>query len=122
VRASLVGDPPGRLDEVIARQVDTPEKFLRFLALLLGLAENPFAVLSGEAQGTGTWLANRIGQVGLFELLIRAVADRPAAIGDLDRLVERLEATEQGRAVLPSGFGELWATVREAHRQLVSTR
>jgi hypothetical protein len=38
VCAQLVGDPAGRFDEVIACQVNTPEKFLRFLALLLGLA------------------------------------------------------------------------------------
>jgi hypothetical protein len=122
VRAELRGDPPGRLDEVIARQVDTPEKFLRFLALLLGLGESPF-VAAGEAGGSGLAASfGRIGQIGLFELLVRAVADRPAAIADLDRLVERLEATEQGRAVLPEGFGELWSTVREAHRQLAGTR
>jgi hypothetical protein len=122
VRAELRGDPPGRLDEVIARQVDTPEKFLRFLALLLGLGEDPL-VVGGEAAGADrAWSFGRLGQVGLFELLVRAVADRPAAIADLDRLVERLEATETGRAVLPSGFGELWSTVRAAHHELERAR
>jgi hypothetical protein len=120
VRAALVGDPPGRFDEVIARQVDTPEKFLRFLTLLLGLGEGAFAFAGagvGDTGGAWSILAGR--GPGMFELLVRAVADRPQALTDLDRLVQRLEATERGRAVLPAGFGELWSTVRAAQAQLV---
>ena len=37
VLAAFTGDPPGRQDELLARQIDTPEKFLRLLALLLSL-------------------------------------------------------------------------------------
>ena len=37
VLASLSGDPHGRHDELLARQIDTPEKFLRLLALMLSL-------------------------------------------------------------------------------------
>ena len=37
VLAALTGDPPGRHDELLARQIDTPEKFLRLLALMLSL-------------------------------------------------------------------------------------
>jgi hypothetical protein len=122
VHAELRGDPPGRFDEVIARQVDTPEKFLRFLALLFGLGDTPL-LAAGELAGSDRqWAFGRRGQVGLFELLVRAVADRPQAITDLDRLVERLEATEHGRAVLPAGFARLWATVRAAHQALAATR
>ena len=53
VLALLIGDPAGRLDEVLARQVDTPEKFLRFLALLLGLTGQPFSGMAGAAGGSG---------------------------------------------------------------------
>lgn len=121
VRAELIGEPEGRLDEVIARQVDTPEKFLRFLALLLGLGSNPLNAGADETAGAGgAWSFGRFSQTGLFELLIRAVADRPTAIGDLDRLVARLEETERGRAVLPPGFDQLWSSVREAHRRLAA--
>jgi hypothetical protein len=118
VRADLVGDPSGRLDEVIARQVDTPEKFLRFLALLLGLGEGVIPP-SNETSGSGaSWVFGRLGEAGVFELLVRAVADRPDAIDDLGRLIERLEATSQGRTVLPDGFSELWASVLSARKRL----
>lgn len=115
VRATLVGDPDDRLDEVLARQVDTPEKFLRFLALLLGLHEGPPTPVQ-QADGDGaTWTFGSFAGQGVFEMLVRALGERPQAIADLDRLVARLETTETGRAILPAGFSELWATVLAAH-------
>ncbi|QGF22602.1 phospholipase D family protein [Raineyella fluvialis] len=125
VHAPLENDPPNRLDEVLARQVDTPEKFLRFLSLLLGLSD-PAALWTAttgpDGQSGGAWDPAFGGSTGIFELVVRALADRPEALRDLDRLVRRLRATDQGRNVLPQGFDELWATVmdvlepREARR------
>jgi len=117
VRAVLINDPEGRLDEVLARHVDTPEKFLRFVALLLGVGESPFAtstVADGDST-TATWFIG--AGPGLFELLVRSVADRPQAIDDLDRLISHLQATERGRKVLPVGFADLWAITLEARRR-----
>jgi hypothetical protein len=117
VCAQLVGDPAGRLDEVIARQIDTPEKFLRFLALLLGLAGDATAVL-GEGAGSGTWVTT--GGPGILELLMRGLVDHPAQLDDLSRLVERLKSTEQGRKVLPDGFADLWEVIDAVRRDLAS--
>lgn len=120
MQAELVGDPGDRLDAVIARQVDTPEEFLRFLVLLLGLADDPFIVASA-GNGSGRRWVGQLGQTGVLELLVRAVADRPAALDDLDTLVEHLRSTDDGRSVLPDGFDELWTTVRAAQHQLASS-
>lgn len=119
VRATLVGDPTGRLDAVVARQVDTPEKFMRFLLLLLGLAGiDPGIAGGGADQSTGhAWVVNP-NPAGLFELVVRALAERPDAIADLDRLVTRLRTTESGRRILPEGFDALWSTVTEARALL----
>jgi hypothetical protein len=118
IRAELLGDPAGRLDAVLARQVDTPEKFLRFLALLLGLG-NPhlLAMLAGSGTGNHDHARLAVGP-GIFELALRALADQPDAVADLDRLVRSLQATEKGRSVLPAGFDELWVTVVAAHARL----
>lgn len=113
VHARLIGDPPTRLDEVLARQVDTPEKFLGFVALLLGLggSGDPLSAVV-TAGGDSTWVA--AGGVGMFEVIVSALAARPDALRDLDRLVERLESTDAGRRVLPDGFRALWGPVKLA--------
>ncbi len=114
VRADLVGDPPSRFDEIIANQFRTTDDFLRFIALLLGLGDAYSA--AGEGIGGGTWNVSA-QQSGLFEMLVRAVADRPDAIEDLDRLVSRLQETERGKQVLPEGFSPLWTVILEAHQR-----
>jgi hypothetical protein len=120
VPASLVGDPEDRLDAVLARQVDTPEKFMRFLLLLLGLGGEPSAGSDGAGDGSATWAVT--ASQGLFELLARALADQPRTLDDLDRIVNRLLRTDAGRAVLPRGFEALWRNVQQAREQLgVST-
>jgi hypothetical protein len=117
VRATLINDPTGRLDEILARQVDTSEKFLRFLALLLGLAD-PGLLPWGNGQGGRVRLDPVAVGPGVFELVLRALADGPDALVDLDRLVQRLQATQAGRRILPHGFDVLWPTVLDAHRRL----
>ena len=112
IHAPLHNDPPHRLDEVLARQVNSPEKFLRFLALLLGLGD-PTALLAGTGCGAegGRWEGAFGRSTGVFELVMAALADRPEALVDLDRLVTRLRATEAGRTILPDGFDEFWSAV-----------
>lgn len=113
VRAELHGDPPGRLDEILASQIDTPEKFLRFLALLLGLGSG--AEVNNQlalSNGAGHYRRAAAGP-GLFESVVRALAQLPRAINDLDRLVRRLVSTEKGRGMLPLGFPELWSLVMQ---------
>jgi len=116
VHAALIGDPAGRLDELLARQVDTPEKFLRFLALLLAIGGsgdiNP--LLPGAGAG-GSWNA---GTTGVFETLVRALGASASGLADIAPLVERLRRSEKGRQVLPDGFEELWELVWAAHQQL----
>lgn len=122
IRAALINDPDGRLDEVLARQVDTPEKFMRFLTLLLGLG-NPhlLAMLAGSESGKGGSAAALGPAPGVFEMVLRALADHPDSVEDLDRLVQRLVRSEQGRGVLPPGFEDLWRVVTQAHEHLTTT-
>lgn len=118
IRARLLGDPPGRLDAVIARLVDSPAKFLRFLFLLLGLANGgvpPWFQATADGTGEGLGQESRpLLELGVFEALMRALVAHPAALDALGRLVEPLRETDAGRSVLPDGFEELWASVSEA--------
>jgi hypothetical protein len=40
----------------------------------------------------------------------------------LARLVDRLQQTERGQAVLPDGFAQLWQAISEANRRLGGRR
>jgi hypothetical protein len=120
VLGELIGDPEDRLDLVLARQIDTPEKFLRFLHLVLSLG-NPhllahLAELNGSNEGSSSIRSS--GGPGVLELILRALADKPDALDDLGRLVERLSKTPEGRALLPNGFAELWSQAARARSML----
>jgi hypothetical protein len=125
VRATINGDPPGRLDSVIARQVDTPAKFLRFLFLLLGMAGGGIpSWLQPNGDGTNDGSNDRVVdliELGVFEALTRALVSSPAALADLGRLVDRLRTTEAGKRTLPEGFDELWEAVSDARALIGAT-
>ncbi|MGY1709113.1 phospholipase D family protein [Geodermatophilus sp. SYSU D00758] len=116
VLAELVGAPTDRLDEIVARQVDTPEKFLRFLALLLGMGQPVWALGSGQDGAGQETSSSSFAAPGLFELLMRALVEHPDRLDDLARLVDKLRTGTSGSAVLPVGFTEIWDVV-DAVRQ-----
>lgn len=121
VVADLVNPPDDRLDLVLARQIDSPEKLMRLIRLLLDFA-NPAALASfenGEASPM-TWTSTSGGS-GELELILRALAADPKILDNLDDLITRLQKTEQGRAVLPPDFARLWKQVRRA-RTLIKAR
>ena len=102
---SSSGTSPDRLDHVLARQIDTPEKFLRFVYLMLSLGD-PYLLAdspTGPEPARGCWRGLGEGP-GVLELVLRALADRPSALDDLDRLVQRLQATERGRRSCPKAL------------------
>lgn len=111
VCADLIGDVKHRRDAVLARQIDTPEKFLRFLHLMLSLGGATGAPLPGtNSGGFGSWSSDG---AGVFETLVRSLAENPEGLDDLARLVERMrDATSSGS--LPAGFDELWEPVWRA--------
>ena len=116
VLAALTGDPPGRHDELLARQIDTPEKFLRLLALMLSLGgAGGMADFPGDGTGSAGWNPS---QLGVFETLVRALGTAPSVLADIAPLVQRLQRSEKGRRVLPEGFAELWDLVWAARGQL----
>lgn len=121
VRANLVGAPAGRLHDIVARQVDTPEKFLRFVFLLLGIAGDAPLLTGRGHNGDSAAQAWSFAQAGLLELLANALVSRPRAIDDLAGLIDHLSATSAGRQVLPEGWQPIWEAVSAARRRMYST-
>lgn len=120
VRARLIGDPAGRLDAVIARQVDTPEKLLRFIMLVLQLAAEGASDidLTTTGEGSGSWWSGSGAGDGVMESIAIALADHPEALDDIDRLITRLSSTDEGTEALPEGLTQLWEQVRIARKAL----
>lgn len=124
IRAKLVNEPPGRLDAIVARQVDSPEKFLRFLFLVLGLSDGaapwltPVAGMAAPGDGSAAWLL----ETGVFESLTRALAANPDALEHVGRCVESLRKSPEGVERLPAGFLELWDIVAAARPTHAASR
>ena len=103
VCSRLKGSPDDRLRQILARQIDTPEKFLRLLALLIGFASGIGTDVSASGSGSASWSGGP-GQ-GVLELLARALAESPESIDHLDEIVGHLRQSPHGRAVSSAGLG-----------------
>jgi hypothetical protein len=121
VLTRLDGAPDDRLDRVLARHVGSPEQFLRFLLLLLNGSNDDALLAALNSTGDGGFGQWGASGAGAFESLVAAIADAPDAIDEVGRLVDRLSATAHGRAVLPDGWEQLWASVTGA-RELLAIR
>ena len=114
----LEGAPSDRFDEILARQIDTPKKFLRLLALLIGFASRTGSDAAVTSDGPGVW-ASGTGQ-GVLELLARALSENPESIDHLKAIVEQLRRSPSGRAVLPEGWDDVWLPALEARRTMLA--
>ena len=93
IQGSLRTDPEGRLDEIVARQLDDPQKLRQFLLLFL----TPEDALPGSGTGTGWFASSGFGDgstAGLFEAMVGAMAgpDASSVFPDLKVVMDRLLA------------------------------
>lgn len=116
VCSRLEGAPDERFQTILARQIDTPEKFMRLLALLIGFASGSGVDIAGMGDGQGSWSAGS-GQ-GVLEMLARALSERPESIDHLEEIVEHLRRSPTGLAVLPQGWDDVWLAALEARRAM----
>ncbi|WP_338836931.1 phospholipase D family protein [Gordonia polyisoprenivorans] len=114
VKATLIGDIPARLNGIVTAEINDPDAFRRFLALLLafGLPDDPKeGSEAGDGGGSGAW--NQLEQ-GLFEQLMRASVARPEVLDQLAGVVTTIVDNGDPHHVLPTGFAELWSAVDAA--------
>ncbi len=114
IQGSLRTDPAGRLDEIIARQLDDPQKLRQFLLLFL----TPEDALAGSGIGPGWFAGSGLGDgstAGLFEAMVGATAGPDAAsiFPDLKVVMDRLLAL-RGEDPEIQHLHALWTAATEA--------
>ena len=114
----ISGLPAQRDDYLLTAILTDQTQFLRYLRFLL--AEElgwPMGIGSGwDSAEPGAWGRRALDDldIPLLEDLARALSRSPEKIDLVDEVVERLAATEHGREILPRGFEQVWAAIREA--------
>ena len=119
VCSQLDGEPDDRYHEIFARQIDTPEKFMRLLALLMGFATGDVVAREEGTGGSGSWSTGT--GPGVLELLARALSENPEAIDHLATIVDHLRGSTGGMAILPPGWDDVWVPALEARRAMLET-
>jgi hypothetical protein len=121
VTASLHGAPAGRAERVLTTMLRDPDALLRYLLLLLADAELDLQALldamSADGFGAGTGFIERVTPP-LLETMLRALTNDPNRLDHVARLVADLRSTEEGSALLPDGFEEIWAPIWEVRQEL----
>ena len=113
----LEGAPEVRFQEIMARQIDTTEKFLQLLALLIGFASGSSGDIAAVGDGSASWSAGA-GQ-GFLELLAHALSERPESIDHLASIVKYLRKPANGKEILPPGWDDVWLPAFEARRAML---
>lgn len=121
VTASLRGAPAGRAERVLTTMLRDPDALLRYLLFLLADAELDLQALldamSADGFGAGAGFVERVTPP-LLETMLRALTNDPSRLDHVARLVADLRSTEEGSALLPEGFEDVWGPIWEVRQEL----
>jgi hypothetical protein len=109
-----IGMPADRAHAVLRDLIQSPERLLRFLRALLGGLEGLVDSLGhGEGGAGGSW-GQGIDADTLLEDLVRAASRDPSRLAPIRRILDDLQQTKEGRAIIPDGLLETWSAVEMA--------
>ena len=116
LRLPVEGMPDGRNAAIMTKMIDSSERFLRYLALLLADAPSAPGVglLGGRARvpwGTNN-NATPMDTPMLLENLVRAFSRNPKRLERIDALLEDLKKGTPTANVIPAGFEDIWQAFR----------
>jgi hypothetical protein len=118
VRAQLTGEPPDRLQRLLARELKSRSDLVRLLLMLLGGTDPAFGdlvdVLTQQKIPGGEDARWAVGSEALLEPLMRTLARDPRRLDEIARLVQELARTEEGIALLPEGWLGVWSAIQAA--------
>lgn len=110
---TLKNSPEGRLDAVWQSIFSSPDAFLDYLKLMLGLVFDPNDSDSEPDAMGGAWRLMLPSSDGsILEPLLHALAKEPETLNDIDALLAKLTHPTSGESVVPAEFEEFWASFR----------
>lgn len=115
------GFPENRRQQLLRYMLKDREQVMRYLLLLL--AEDgtlSLSDLAGNLQqaGSGTQGEGFHTAIPMFESLVRALERSPEKLDHVEKLVTELQSTEEGRALLPDDFDQIWEPLWAARKEL----
>lgn len=115
VNAELIGDPPDRAGKLILDLLNDPDRFLKYLLLMLAAEDaDPFDLTEVNEGGAGSgnfqWGGTH-GDIPLLETMLKALSDDPARLDHVQRLLDDVAAVEGAEGLLPNGFAAVWEPI-----------
>ncbi len=114
INATLEGAPDDRHQRILSSLLDDKAKVLRYLLFLLTDPTSDSPILGLLAGTRGASSASDHGlhaEIPLLEALLRALAQDPARLDPIDRLITDLSKTEEGAKLLPPGIQDVWGPI-----------
>ena len=119
-RLPATGFPEDRSAHIVRDIVSSRAGFLRYLRLLLSM--DPSMGLGGlgaggGGAGTGSSVSGLDWEGALLEELVRAVSRQPDRLEAIQKLVDDLSETPEGRELIPEDFFDLWSAIRSVREE-----
>ncbi|MHB1330266.1 MAG: phospholipase D family protein, partial [Gemmatimonadales bacterium] len=119
VSARLLGEPPNRRDRILQGMLRDKRAVVRFLLMLLAESgeEGEIGLGGAGAHASGRSMASDESE-SLLEPLLRTFAREPGRLTAVANLVRDLEATDDGRSLVPDGLAELIEVLQSARGEV----
>ncbi|MCC5847841.1 MAG: phospholipase D family protein [Verrucomicrobia bacterium] len=121
LKLPVEGMPADREDRLLRRLLRNRNEVTRFLLYLMaeeGEPPIPMDSTDPAGGGAGTHNLSWINAEALLEPLLRCLSERPHVLDRVGVLLEQLRASEEGAALLPEGFVDLWDQVTPMLREV----
>lgn len=130
IKVQIVGDPLARRQRALADILNSSERVLSYLALLLGIDDTPQQITSTEVELSTATTDTTVGTAAentyahppivLFEPLVRAVGTDVDQLASVAERIKELRDVPEVEARIPAEFLQMWdvvlAVVAESRR------